>query len=244
MNLKPILRYHAKEGATALAWFYGILLVAGAGAYFLFRYLIARYGGSSAQVTMGGAIGITGFFLFIAGLNSYRTELFLSLQNGISRKTLFVSLLILGAALAAVTGVMDLLIDYAMRTLTRPLGLNILSFEEILVPASPVPLLSRFLAVSFMNGSAFFAGVLITTLFYRLNTPGKVLVPVGAGILLIALSFYDASTGRMTGFAQSVADFSRAGIPQFLLVSAIGAVLLFGFTWLMQRRAQIKTNLS
>ena len=235
MNLKPILRYHAKEGATALAWFYGILLVAGAGAYFLFRYLIARYGGSSAQVTMGGAIGITGFFLFIAGLNSYRTELFLSLQNGISRKTLFVSLLILGAALAAVTGGMDLLIDYA---------LNILSFEEILMPASPVPLLSRFLAVSFMNGSAFFAGVLITTLFYRLNTPGKVLVPVGAGILLIALSFYDASTGRMTGFAQSVADFSRAGIPQFLLVSAIVAVLLFGFTWLLQRRAQIKTNLS
>lgn len=245
MNLKPALRYLRKEMRTALLWYYGTIVVLAVAGYFVARYLATRYGLAGSSITFSGITGVTSFFLFITGLNSYRTELLYFLQNGISRKTLYVSLLITGAVLALLTGVLDLAIDRVGGMVLQSLNINLISINEMLMPQSSVPLLGKYLAVVVLNASGFFLGVFFTTLFYRLNTLGKVLVPVGAVLLLPALSYVDKTTGgAITLFAQQAESFSRSGILQFVLMNGIYALVIAIGIWLLQRRAQIKTNVS
>lgn len=248
MNLRPILHYRGKDAAISLAWYYGILLVLSVGLYFLFRYLITRYGTGVVQVSITGMAGITAVFLFIVGLNSYKTELLFGLQNGISRRTLFVSVLLVGLALGLFTGVLDLLQDRLARGLFGSLGIAITGIEDHLMPASPFPILSQYLGIVALNTSAFFLGVLISSLFYRLNTLGKVLVPIGAVLLSMLLSLTNVSTESSPGFLPELSNrieaFAQSGIFPFLLVHVAWMALLFLLIWLLQRRAQVKTQLS
>lgn len=244
MNLKPALRYQASEMRSALSWYYGTVFVLGVVGYVLARYLTSRFGMDSLEINISGLIGVTPFFLFVVGLNSYKPNLFLLLQNGVSRKTLFVSLCIAGVVVGIGTGIIDLLLDEVIRRLMAPMEINIMNVSDAIAPPSSFPLLGRVVGVTILNGSTFFAGVLITSLFYRLNTLQKVLVPVGLVLGVTGLSFYDSYTGVITKLLEMVESFSQANLPQYLITQVGYAALILGVTWLLQRRAQVKTNLS
>lgn len=245
MNLKPALRYHAKEMRIALTWYYGIVLVMSVALSLLARYLISRYGRGSVDINFSGMTGITAFFLFIAGLNSYKSELLYFLQNGLSRKTLYIALLITGVVTGLVTGTLDLLIDRLGEVTLSTMGFTITGISDLMMPVSSVPVLSKLLAAATMNGMAFLIGILLTTLFYRLNTAGKVIVPITLFALGMAWPILDYYTGgHFSSFLAGINRFAGSGIPPYLLVNGIGFAIMAGVIWLLQRRAQIKTNLS
>ena len=115
MNLKAALRYRIKDTRTGLLWYYGILIVLGTALFALGMFLSARYGLGGANISIWAVSGVTAFYLFIVGLTSYKADFFYLLQNGISRRTHFVSLLVVGTALALLTGTIDLLLDGLMQ---------------------------------------------------------------------------------------------------------------------------------
>lgn len=245
MNGKPALRYHATDFCISLLWYYGILIGLGIALFALGTYLAAYHGLGEVDVEIAAVSGITMFYLFVAGLYSYKADFFYLLQNGISRRTQFVTLLIVGAVLALLTGVIDLLLDELMLQALRSIGLGVIDMSDFVQPASAFPLLSKYIGVVFLNGSAFFVGLLITTVFYRLNTLGKILLPIGVfGLLVPALSFYDHYTKHLTNASRAIDTFVRSGILSYLLIYAVFLLIVTGLTWLLQRRAQIKSPVS
>lgn len=191
----------------------------------------------------------TMIFIFVCGLNSFKETFRMFIQNGLSRRTLFLSFLY---SLLPVTGVMAL-IDTSLGAIGRSLGsyksFFLEFYQHYFSGASALQIFLVGFALSFLlYATSALAGYFITTLYYRMNKGLKLMVSIGVPALilfvlpLVDMSIAHGAISRGIGQLFLLASGAKAGYnPLYPLVSCIivGSTLAV-LTFLLQRRAVIK----
>lgn len=187
-------------------------------------------------------------FIFVGGLNSFKETFRMFLQNGRSRRTLFLSYLY---SLLPVTGIMAL-VDTSLGTVGSSLGNYRSIFEPYFLHLSSSSSLVTFLAglglCLFFYTTCALMGYFITTLYYRMGKGLKLLVSIGVPTLvIIVLPMVDiglahGAISRGIGQLFLLASGIKAGYNPFYPLAScliVGSILA-GLTYLLQRRAVIK----
>lgn len=245
MNIKVATKYQINEYAKAIKTYYLIVI------------LVMAFFGAVSMLNKTGSSGFSGIegssmiFLFILGLNSFKDTFLMMLQNGITRKSMFIGRIITIFATGFKMAVIDrfivnlggLLNDMSDRITFKGMfesffaeraeSLNIVLFnlEVILITAS-------------VYIAAMVAGCFITTAYYRMSKMLKIAVSIGVPTsILIVLPMLDSAVfkgkiavtmGKFFGFIFG----GRTGNPYNLLLSCVVfAVIGLGLTWLLIRKA-------
>lgn len=246
MQLKAVTRYQLNDYIKSVRIFYLVIL------------LICIFFGSATYVLgdsyfhMGGMEMSTIIFLFIMGLNSFKEPFLMSLQNSVSRKTMFYSRLLTILIISGLMAVIDRLIIniaslfggvnkkfvitgmYEIFFENRVDSLNIIIFN-----------LEAILITIFVYISVVVGGYLITAAYYRMNKTLKVVVSIGfPSTLFIFLPLLDSTVfnGNIVRLINKTLRFIFEVSPYNLLLTCVlSIVICIGLSWLLIRKAVEKS---
>lgn len=250
MNIKASTKYQINEYIKSVRIFYLVVLLV-----IIFFRGIVSIGDSSNVEIMGGIEMSSTIFLFILGLNSFKETFLMMLQNGTTRKTMFLSRLVtilvtsvfmatidrfiinIGGLFSDVSGKFEVAGFYEMMFANRAKSLHIvtMNLEAVLIT------IGLYVAVMI-------AGYFITTAYYRMNKILKVAVSIGipsAFFILLPLLDVSVFKGKLSIAIGKFFAFifgGNTGNPYNLLVSCIVfAIVGIGLSWLQVRKAVEKS---
>ncbi|MCU6732899.1 hypothetical protein [Diplocloster agilis] len=241
MNIKISVKYQFQDITRALIIFCGILLI-----------LILTLFIPGLQGTTNG-LEISAFiFLFVIGLNTFKENFGMFLQNGVSRKTIFagklLSTCVVSAIMAVVLEVLSCVAKLGGGYRDIQLGtLYEMLYTERMASISPVLVVVENLLMLFCCCFAFMmVGYFITIAYYRMEKHWKLLISVGLPVLcFVLLPIVDTVLGgviflsifRVLMFATGL----QFGSPYICMLSALAVTAVFsGLSWLLMRRAVVK----
>ena len=186
--------------------------------------------------------------MFIMGILIYREDLFMGVQNGISRKTYFISEAIAFALFALTGSCVDTIycmLGNAYESIIEGFIYDSI-FEEIFLVNGEFPGLTGYLKEFVLQFSfdfmALSAGLLIGAGLCRLNKVLRIVIPATMYILLFAVipfmdySLFDSFISRkLASFMNYVGEsFSHMSVTM-----TIGGLVLLAVSYLFIRRVQI-----
>lgn len=192
---------------------------------------------------------VTLIFLFVAGLCSFKENFLLSVQNGISRKTLFCGRLLTTVSVALIMPVADLLIHLINRGILFLSGSTVTDLPLYgaaycgTEATRLIYLIPNFFMEFVLSLAVMAAGYFITILFYRLNKLGKILVGAGVPVLLnIILPLLDIRFFHMamTKTAARLMLFVAQRPSHLIITSILVCVVFCAASFLLMRRAVVK----
>ena len=217
--------------------------------------------GAGGMVTLGSNTGfvfaVSVIFLFVLGLNTFKENFGMLLQNGCSRKSVFWGRNLTAATLALCMGLADTLLSGLASVVMRGVsGANY--YGAVFSIASPTGAFSQMsvplqilLGIP-LNVAAYLfyitLGYFITILFYRLNRTGKILVGAGVPVFVfIVLPVIDGLllNGSVMQFINAyIADpyygFLLRYPPMSIVAYLCWACMLALFCWLLMRKAVVR----
>lgn len=242
MKLKKALKYQLTEAVRPVAVFYAVILAIHA--CFLLAFSIRRDAAS-----VGGMEAATVIFLFVAGLNSFKSTFGMFMQNGLSRRTLFTSFAAGALIIAAAMTAADFLLGLAAGAVMEywPLYDSIYYYPD----AGPAFRAAGLLWAFALNAAALMAGYFITTLYYRMNRWQKITVSVGGPVFLFVVlpvllrRLYKGMNpfSSQRSCASWILYWCERIIGSPYLTAALfaaAAVILAGLSWLLVRRAVVR----
>lgn len=253
MKVYPSFRYQIARNRSTVMIYYLVWLILTA---FVTVASLIFTQGEGAIVTTNGISAGSAICVFVLGLNAFKENFGMAVQNGVSRKSLFLGNLCTAGVLCAVMAVLD----EAMTLLTDLSGLlprvsneasPLLTTAYNIEGLNPAVLALYSVAFSFFLLLACFGlGYFITILYYRLNTPGKVAVSVavpclftfGVPILkgLRDAFHWEALWNSLTQAAARFFDLAF-GAPWNCMVTCLVLFAVFhAFAWLLARKAALK----
>ncbi len=239
-NLRNVLAYYlAMVGLTLLeAWF--------------------TFHSGNAGASLSGLTMMTSLFLFVKSLCSFKDNFGMALQNGVTRKNLFLGRLACAAVLCGIMAVLDEVITLLLDLIGKLPGVNTQSislmailFQDDALLFSPVALTLYSVAFSFcLLLAAAGLGYCINALYYRLNTLGKVAVSASVpGFFIFVVPTLKSLRDRL-GLQEQYLTLERTveAFFSFLLkspwhtmtTSLVFAALSHLLAWLLIRRAALK----
>ena len=246
MNIKAVTKYQINEYVKSVRIYYLVILLV-----CLFFGTLTIIDSNSTFKTGGGLEGSTIIFLFILGLNSFKESFFMMLQNGTTRKSMFIGRL----ATIVGTGIVMALID---RFLVNIGGLlynisdrfYIIGLHEMIFDTRAESLhivifnLEAILITMSVYITAMLGGYFITTAYYRMNKMLKIAVSISVPTsIFILLPILDSavfkgklsvSIGRFISYILGI----RTGNPYILLLTCVVLMAVsVGLTWLLIRKA-------
>lgn len=225
------------------------------GVYYLVIILLVLFGicmvtfGNSGSVQMPFD-SISAIFLFVAALCSFKENFFYFAQNSISRRCFFLTKLLTMVTVCIAMALIDGLLSVGLTAIFADERLSFPQFAAILNNGQMGFIGSELYAIC-SNLIAFAAGSFITVMFYRLNKLGKIIVGAGVPVFLfiflpILLSYTAAYapgvTNSMFNVLLDFLSWLTASMGRVCICFLILAVVIMGFTWLMERRAVIKAK--
>lgn len=199
------------------------------------------------QFSVGGLETASAVFIFIAGLNSFKSTFHMFSANGISRKTMFISFIAAIGVVAVGMAVVDGVYSLIMRTIGNyePAFMQMYGLDPANGAYIPTALLWMFCS----NLAAGMTGYLITTLYYRMNKAVKLLASIGVPVLLLfVLPIVDAALfngvvmntiGWFIGWASGLASGNPyMGVISNILLTVVCGILSF----VALRRAPVKAR--
>ena len=225
--------------------------------YFIFIcVVIGLIAGSKGTIIMSGIEISTIIFLFVCGLNSFKSNFYFAKSNGISRKTFIKGLLISSIPIALIMSIIDIIINRIINIFIKSPTLYDMSYGSLLGDVGIVYGSDWIQINTFSNIFnnilfqfsfcllAYVAGIVINMIYYRSNKYVKVLVSVAPVMLMI---FNTTLTIRNPRLAMKLNEFIDyifgfeplnvfACIITFLVITAI----LSGIAFLLIRKAVIK----
>lgn len=261
MNLASSFRYQLSREKNSIVIYYcvwvglGFLMTL---LFSLFTLLNPQEHFASGIIMMNGDTAATAIFAFVTGLCAFKENFAMTLQNGVSRRTLFtgrlcttaVSCLIMAAADECITVLMRLLGKLPrIESTAESLLVGIYRGDPLLTnPFAKIVLSVGYNFVLLLAASGL--GYLITTLYYRLNTPAKVAVSVGVPTLfLVGVPLLKMLRDRFHfealyyAVANGIAQAARFlfGTPLAAMATFLGLFAMFSaLAWLLIRRAALK----
>lgn len=209
---------------------------------------------STYAVYMSGMEMATGIFLFVLALNSFKENFGMFIQNGVSRKTFFLSKLLNTAVLCFVMSFIDtLLLNFGKWIATKADGLYSqgifeIGYSDYVSSLSPIiKYVESYFYNIFLYSTFIAVGFFITLLYYRMNKVWKIAVSVGVPILCFWILpfmdyyFFHSNISQWSSqFMNKILGFSTSnpliGMFTMLLIS----VIFFTISWLLMRRAIVK----
>ena len=256
MNIFASFRYQMADQKKGIMVYYGVLF----GMYVLIETLfVFLFPPQKNMSSMNGVTGITVIFLFVASLCSFKGNFGMCLQNGVSRRSLFLGRLCTAGAVCLITAVLDEALTLLVPLFSTLLRTDIVSyslFENVyggMLGDSLNPFLMGLCSMAFSFSALLAAaglGYFITILFYRLNKLGKILVGAGVpGFFMVGVPLLKMLNERIAGgkigealvrFISSMAEF-LVGQPQNAMLTYLALFAMFSlFAWLLMRRAVVK----
>ncbi len=249
MKLKAAFKYQLSGMKRPVIIYYLVI-------YCIFILMIVQQAsmrGESFKISSSGMETATLIFLFITGLNSFKGTFQLFLANGISRKTMFksyvTSLLPLAAGMAAI----DSLNGFLMSLFGNYRPLFYTMYQTHYGTASWNGMtagmyLDGFIWLFFFYALVAMAGFFITTLYYRMNKPLKLIVSIGVPVFFfIILPYVDAYIFRGQIYDAIGYIFAKAGgfldgfNPYIAVPSCAVSFAVFGaLSFLTMRKATVK----
>lgn len=204
----------------------------------------------NATTSISGLEAATLIFLFIVGLNSFKDPFLFQIQNGTSRKTIWLGMGGLAVTLTVGMSLCDTLL-YILMKAVKPENLVIQSLSDQLfhLQSHQVTAPSIGAQMLFESSIALLAicvGFFICMLYYRMNTTGKTIVSVGAaGMVLMGFPLIERTIthGALTRSLVWVLEHTFGVTPELFRWSIwfiISGGLLYGICYLLIRRAIIK----
>jgi len=181
-------------------------------------------------------------FLFVMGLNSFKSVFFMMSANGISRKTMFVSFVAMVGTVSAGMALIDTIFSVCASGGSATMFELIYNIKGTATASGFVWRLCTYLVIAM-------AGYLITTLYYRMSKAVKLLVSIGVPVLVLFVwpavdySLLNGVTTDAVGRLISWASGLSTGNPYIAVMSDIVLTVLFGaLSWVAMRRAPVKTK--
>lgn len=243
MKLKQTMRYHLHDFTRASIIYYLVI------ASLILLSFILKAALSLEHFTLGGLDSSSAIFLFVLGLNAFKSQFGLFIQNGISRRTLVVDFLLSALLISFGVALVDNILPLLLRT-----SLNYSSvFMSTYYPMKTYAFSITGLAWTMLaNMAAMCCGFFLTTLFYRMNKPLKVLVSAGIPLLIFvglplaevfipSFNFYQSAL-KFYLWAMGMSFFGIGAVsPLRALVSlSVVSVVMAALAYLLVRRATLK----
>lgn len=249
MNYKAAFKYQIMEFKKSVVTFYIILL-----SIFAFFMVVVALSKTSSFNSTGAIEVSTSVFLFVAGLNCFKETFLMMMQNGISRKTMYISRIISMLSIAGIMSVIDRIIGTLFgRFSGTNIRFHVEGFYEQYFSrhASEAGFLQKHFEGWILTLLIYFAalavGYFITTAYYRMNKALKVAVSVGVPVgLFIVLPLVDTgiAKGKISHFLGDILMwiFSyEKGLPYPMMITSLIAFLVFLIlSWLLVRTATDK----
>lgn len=253
MKLKQSIRYQLEDyKASVLVYYCAVVAL-----IVLMSVALGAVAGAGSNLEMSGISAMSALFLFVCGLCSLHDNLPMLLQNGVSRKTMFLARLVVTGITAAFCAIVDHVLSMVINLLARPFfsGYTVSLFEQEYgsiypsmgaVPMTLFSLLFSFLLLLLASCLGYF----IIVFFYRLSKPMRIVVGVCAAFLLTfglpgAKMLDSVFLGeQLRAFSQQyvepVADAITASPLLTMGCWALTAVALSAVTWLLLRRTTVR----
>lgn len=188
----------------------------------------------------GGMRLATTIFLFVAGLNSFKSGYLFLQANGVTRRTFYAGGLVSIMALAAAMTVIDSIL-YAVLNIIVPVSQEL---SPLLYPQSGYP--ATLVWTLAFNTLATVFGWVLTMVYYRSGKGLKIALSISPAILLIGLILVSDATGGKLLESLSNAFCAVMGLTgtRSAWVGAgsmfVAAALCAGLSFLLIRRAPVK----
>ena len=246
MKFKSAFKFQLQGYVRPLITFYIIV-------YAIFVFMLAtntlssRFSGSFGGMDMASMI-----FIFVLGLNSFKSSFLMLMANGVSRKSIFTAGVVKILPVAAFMAALDTVNNLVMSAIARYQSLYSMMYSarydlaHVAVPAA----LEGFLWMFFTYAAIAMAGYFITTLYYRMEKPVKLAVSIGVPVLIcLILPYVDTHlfAGKLTNaigqFISAAAGFAGPGAPNpyiAMLSNTLCFAVLGVLCYLLIRRAPVK----
>ena len=201
--------------------------------------------GSSGGI--GGMEIATIFLLFSLVLCSYRETMNLSVQCGVSRKTVFISSLLAFITCGSITGTMDLLLSllgnfYESRgTFTYDS-----MYEQTFMKVGVIPEINDYIKVLLMcisvNTVALIISFLIGALNYRLSKTMKVIIPISIFVFIFVIFpivDYTIFDMVISEHMFKLLLWTFTSVYHTLIIAAVTIFIALSLTYLFIRRVKI-----
>lgn len=239
MRINAALRYQLYDKIRPLAIFYFVIYAI----HLLINFSITS---DSGEVYISGFESASLVFIFIMALASCKETLMLFLQNGISRKTFFVSFLTVIAIVALLMSAVDIINNLIFAQFSNYQSLfGQIYHQGVTIQVTAAGILANFLWnwTVYISAAAF--GLFVGCLYFRMNKWQKLTVSIGVPVLLFlvmpvfAALFPDLriyqSIGRFILFALGV---SQGLDPLYAMASSLIAAAVFAYpSFLLVRKA-------
>ncbi|WP_303871727.1 hypothetical protein [Acetobacterium wieringae] len=253
MKLHAIYKYQLADHRNAVLIFSAIMLAVMAlvpmQISFSSDILTTNQSGQIAGLDIAPAV-----FLFVCGLNAFKENFLFALQNGISRKSLFVNRLFVTVTLAVMMTLFSLLLLTLGKLIESPAsGIAYSSLLSMIYQSTgaapfsiPFEYLISFLFLTVLFIAAQALGYLITVAFYRMDKKQKISYIVGFYIIVfVVLPLIDMFiSGQISTFLLKFLDMVM-GISAHNPFIGVFSLLIFsiiatGLTWILIRKIGIK----
>lgn len=242
MNIKPVFKYFVADSKRALLIYYAII-------YLILFLTVILLKSMNIEGEISSIDVATMIFLLVIGMNLFKAPFRLFLQNGVSRKTMFVSFLCFSGCICAFMAILDQInyrifscfSTYAQMFSWLYAGRYETMFGVQQTLEGIVWSLFGYLLFTVL-------GFFITVLYYRCNKWQKFAISIGVpGVLFIILPLLDGNFFQGQIILNIVKFFRIAlgleyGVNPLIgtLSFAIGAAILGGITFLLMRKAPVK----
>ena len=215
--------------------------------------LIAVSGGRSS---MSGVEFSTVIFIFVCGLNLFKSNFYFAKSNGISRKTFIKGLLISIIPIALVMSIIDIIINRINNIFIKNPTLYDMSYGNLLGDVGRIhegvwiqsnSLATIFNTILFQFSLcllAYVVGIVINMIYYRSNKYLKVLVSVIPVVFIIFNANFSTKnpglTMRINEFLDYIFGFNPSNVFACITTFLVLVVILSGVAFLLIRKAIIK----
>lgn len=244
MKIKSMVKYSLSTFMPAYIIYFSIIFV-----IITSFMVLSTFDGDSVGI-IGGMDSISVIFLLIVGITGYRESLSMAMQNGVSRKTYFLGTALFFLIFAAICSTGDTvltLIGNFYESQRKDLVFDS-TFEQLFKSGlddtgSVIADYFKQVAMEFtFDFAALSAGLLISTVFYRVNKIMKFVILLGIYVIgFVVFPFVDYAlfdsliTKKLVAFIRFVMEsFGHLSITLF-----IGGVVLLAVSYLFIRRVQI-----
>ena len=248
MTLSVVTKYQLRNVRLSLTIFCGIMVAVVAILAVLARSVSDTVNFSSMEASAG-------IFAFVCAMNSFKENFGFALQNGVSRKTLFRSTLIMALCFSALLCVLDQLLHLFTLLVSQGAGnMRWFRLTEALydIRYAGAPELQRTADNIIFNftlyTALFMTGYMITIAYYRMSRWLKLLISIGVPALvvvvypLVDLLLLQGRISSALGRAVSLAlGIEAQNIWIAVLSMALLAAAMAAAAWAMMRRAVIKS---
>ena len=195
-------------------------------------------------------------FLFVCGLNSFKSNFYFAKSNGISRKTFIKGLLISSIPIALVMSIIDIIINRINNIFIKNPTLYDVSYGNLLGDVGRVyegswvqsnSLATIFNTILFQFSLcllAYVVGIVINMIYYRSNKYVKVLVSViPVAFIMFSGNFSIRNSGltiRVKEFFDYIFGFNPVNVFACVSTFLVLTVVLWGIAFLLIRKAVIK----